>query len=447
MFPWFAIGHITPYIHLSNRLAARGHRVHFLLPGPTTLAKLAPLNRHPHLITFHPIAVPHVDGLPRGAETTADVPPHLTPLLFAALDATEDQFRSTVSRVGPLDVVLYDSAMWVPRIGRELGFLTMTYGVVSAAVGALRLVPSTDEEMARTPPGYPPHSAVVPRPDEIKQSRIFAENFGSVSLYDRIVTSVSGGDAMALRTCWELEGVFVKYMEEQYGKRALLTGPILPDRDHRLGLDEKWAAWLSKYPRGSVVYCAFGSESLLQKDQFQELLRGFELCGRPFLVVLKPSEGCATMEEGFPEGFAERVIDGEGGRGLVCGGWVPQLQILDHPSVGCFVSHCGFGSMWESLLSDCQIVLVPKQNDQIVGTMLMTKDLKVGVEVEKDEEGWVSKEKLSEAIEMVMDEGSEIGRVVRENHLKLREVLGDGNLQERYLDGFVCQLYDLLEKC
>ncbi|CAI0556119.1 unnamed protein product [Linum tenue] len=280
MFPWFAIGHITPYIHLSNRLAARGHRVHFLLPGPTTLAKLAPLNRHPHLITFHPIAVPHVDGLPRGAETTADVPPHLTPLLFAALDATEDQFRSTVSRVGPLDVVLYDSAMWVPRIGRELGFLTMTYGVVSAAVGALRLVPSarlakgmTDEEMARTPPGYPPHSAVVPRPDEIKQSRIFAENFGSVSLYDRIVTSVSGGDAMALRTCWELEGVFVKYMEEQYGKRALLTGPILPDRDHRLGLDEKWAAWLSKYPRGSVVYCAFGSESLLQKDQFQELLR------------------------------------------------------------------------------------------------------------------------------------------------------------------------------
>ncbi|CAI0556116.1 unnamed protein product [Linum tenue] len=103
--------------------------------------------------------------------------------------------------------------------------------------------------------------------------------------------------------------------------------------------------------------------------------------------------------------------------------------------------------MWESLLSDCQIVLVPKQNDQIVGTMLMTKDLKVGVEVEKDEEGWVSKEKLSEAIEMVMDEGSEIGRVVRENHLKLREVLGDGNLQERYLDGFVCQLYDLLEKC
>ena len=61
------------------------------------------------------------------------------------------------------------------------------------------------------------------------------------------------------------------------------------------------------------------------------------------------------MEEAFPEGFQERV----GGRGVVHGGWVP--------SVGCFVSHAEHGSMWESLTTDPQIVLLPECTDHIVG--------------------------------------------------------------------------------
>ena len=70
-------------------------------------------------------------------------------------------------------------------------------------------------------------------------------------------------------------------------------------------LDEKWTKWLCNFEQGTVVYCAFGSQNILQKDQFQELLLGFELCGQPFLVAQSTPDGCATIEEALPKEFVE----------------------------------------------------------------------------------------------------------------------------------------------
>ena len=136
-------------------------------------------------------------------------------------------------------------------------------------------------------------------------------------------------------------------------------------------------------------------------------------------MALSTPNGCATIEEAFPEGFEESVK----GRGWVYGGWVPQTLILEYPSIGFSVTHCGYGSMWESLFSDCQIVCVPYLGDQIVGARLMVEELKVAVEVEREDNGWISKESLSKAIISVMDEDSEIARLVKYNHAKLKEEL------------------------
>ena len=68
-----------------------------------------------------------------------------------------------------------------------------------------------------------------------------------------------------------------------------------------------------------------------------------------------------------------------------------QPSILNHPSVRCFVSHCGFGSMWEALTSHPQIVLVLEIPDQILNTRLLVEVLEVAMEVKKEENGWFSK--------------------------------------------------------
>ena len=113
-------------------------------------------------------------------------------------------------------------------------------------------------------------------------------------------------DAIDFMTCHDIEGPFF------YGKSVLLTGPCLPETQTKQ-LEEKWINSLSKFEPSSVVFCPFGSQSMLQKEEFQELLLGFELSGLPFLVALTPPEGCLTIEDALPEGFQQRVQ----GRGSV----------------------------------------------------------------------------------------------------------------------------------
>ncbi|PIA30582.1 hypothetical protein AQUCO_05500115v1 [Aquilegia coerulea] len=200
--------------------------------------------------------------------------------------------------------------------------------------------------------------------------------------------------------------------------------------------------WLGGFKKGSVVYCAFGSECVLQKDQFQELVLELEQTGLPFLVRLKPPFGCETLEEALPEGFEKRVK----GRGVVHGDWVQQQKILSHPSVGCFVSHCGFGSMWESLVNSCQIVLVPHFGDQYINAKFMTEELQVAVDVNRrEEDGWFTKESVCNAVKIVMDEGSKVGEEVRENHLKWKDFLLTEGLETSYINNFIIKLHDILK--
>ncbi|CAA7049103.1 unnamed protein product [Microthlaspi erraticum] len=212
-------------------------------------------------LRFHPITVPHVDGLPAGTETPSDIPVTLWKFFTEAFDLTRDQVEAAVRALKP-DLILFDLAHWIPEVAREHG---------------VKRVP---------PPGYP----------------------------------------------------------------------------------------------SSKLYRAHDAHALLS-----------------FSVYYKsgqPPKGAKTIQEALPEGFEERVK----GRGVVWGGWVQQPLILAHPSVGCFVSHCGFGSMWESLVSDCQIVLLPYLVDQVLNTRLLTEELEVSVEVEEKKQDGSLKESLSDAI-------------------------------------------------
>nr|ANJ03602.1 UDP-Glycosyltransferase [Castanea sativa] len=446
MFPWFAFGHITPYLHLSNKLAERGHRVSFLLPKGAQ-AKVEHLNLYPNLIHFYPLLVPTVDRLPPGAETTSDIPPPLLGHLLIAFDQTQDQVQTILTSLKP-DFIFFDFSLWMPALAHQIGSKAICYTIVTPAAPALT-VPTKDkpedmtvQDFMQLPPGYPPSCVRMKSKDyEIAQLKVVAKPHGTeMSLYVRITYGLIRSDAVALRTYHEFEGPYCDYLRQHYAKPVLLTGPVLPETP-ATKLDEKWTNWLCNFKQGTVVYCAFGSQNKLQKDQFQELLLGFELCGQPFLVALSSPDGCATVEEAFPDGFEERVK----GRGWVYGGWVPQTLILEHPSIGCSVTHCGYGSMWESLLSDCQIVCVPFLGDQTVGARLMVEQLKVAVEVEREDNGWISKESISKAIISVMDEDSEISGLVKYNHAKLKEELTSEGMQERYLDTFIQNLQGLMD--
>lgn len=441
MFPWFAFGHMNPYLHLANKLAERGHIVSFLLPRGAQ-PRMQQLSLHPTLISFYPLDVPHVDGLLPGAETGSDVPFPAHTHLCTAFDQTRNQVEPILTKLKP-DFILFDFGFWVPALVGHLGTKSVYYSVVSAAANAwadpaLSVKDgSTLAEIMHPPPGYP-SSVIKIRPHENEHFLVVFKEMGSgLTLHERLTSGMKNCDAIAMRTCQEIEGRFCDYIAQQYSKSVLLTGPVLPTV---ASLDEQWVNWLSKFKPGSVVFCALGSQIVLQKEDFQELILGFELAQLPFLVALTPPQGCSTIKEALPQGFEERVR----GRGLVHGGWVPQPEMLKHPSIGCFVSHCGYGSMWESLISDCQIVLLPFLADQCINTRLMVEELKVAVEVPREGSGQFTKENLSQAIVSVMDDG-EVATLIRANHGKLKDIVFSQDKQGVYIDSFIQNMKKMLE--
>ncbi|KAL1206586.1 UDP-glycosyltransferase 79B6 [Cardamine amara subsp. amara] len=440
MFPWFAFGHMIPFLHLANNLAEKGHRVTFLMPKKAQ-KQLEHLNRFPDNIVFHPLTISRVDGLPDGAETASDIHFSLTSSLASAMDLTRDQVEAAV-RVKKPDLIFFDFAEWVTDIAKTYGAKSVYFISFSAASACTSMVPGLrPDNLDVPPPGYP-SSKVLLRGQETNEFSFIFNPFGEGdTLYKRNTKGLTNCDVISIRTCQEVEGKFCVFLKSQFQRKVLLTGPILPEPDKTMPLEDRWNLWLNRFEQGSVVFCALGSQIILEKDQFQELCLGMELTGLPFLVAVQPPRGSSTVQEGLPEGFEERIKE----RGVVWGGWVQQPLILAHPSVGCFVSHCGFGSMWESLMSDCQIVFLPYFADQILNTRLMTEELEVSVEVERGEARWFSKENLSVAVRSVMDKDSELGNRVRRNHAEWKEVLFRHGLMNDYVNKFVEALEKLVQ--
>ncbi|KAL0442710.1 UNVERIFIED_CONTAM: Anthocyanidin 3-O-glucoside 2''-O-glucosyltransferase [Sesamum latifolium] len=440
MYPLFAMGHLTPYLLTANKLAQRGHKVFIVVP-PKSQSKLRPLNLHPDLIHFKPISIPRVEGLRPDVETTGDATLMERDLLLHALDLTQPAIESMLSDLQP-HFVFFDFMPWLPGLARRLKIKSLYYSPAGpAAVGFLFAEEPLVEDLMNGPPGFPTpirlykHAAL-----QLKWFNTAKGRGSGITRRQRLMTGMWESDAIGFKTCKETEGVYCQFLENKFNKPILLAGPTL-QKLQGSSLEEKWATWLGKFKPKSVVFCAFGSEAVLVKDQFEELLLGLELTGLPFLVALKPPSGVGSVEKALPHGFKERC----GERGVVYGGWVPQTLILNHPCVGCFVTHCGYGSSWEGLMSECQLVLLPQQGDQYVNAKWLSGDLGVGVEIEKgDEDGRFTKEAVSGAIMAAMGDESEVGMRVRAKHDEWRELLFTGGFEDSYFDNFVRELSALL---
>ncbi|PRQ29044.1 putative anthocyanidin 3-O-glucoside 2''-O-glucosyltransferase [Rosa chinensis] len=449
MYPWFAMGHLTAFLHISNKLAERGHKISFFLPLKTQ-SKLQHYNLRPHLITFIPLNVPHVDGLPPGTETTADIPLSLGSLLATAMDLTRPQIEQSLLKLKP-DFVFFDFSYWLPALLRELGnnIKSVGYWVINPAsvwyllsLGLPRKMPFDEADAARSLLCFSSSFSIKLQTHEARAYDAMAnKEFGSgLRFGKRILTSFSDCDAICFKTCREFAGPFCNYFEIQMNKPVILAGPVVPDPPSSQ-LEEKWAKWLGGFEPRTVIFCALGSEYILTKQRLQQLLLGFELTGLPFFAALKPPTRVESIESALPEGFEMRLK----GKGVVHGGWVQQPLILKHPSVGCFVTHCGSGSLNEALVNECQLVFLPHVGDHVINARIMSGDLKAGVEVEKgDEDGLFTKESVCKAVKAVMDADSEVGKEVRTNHAKWREFFSNKGLESSYIDGFVQKLHELL---
>jgi UDP:flavonoid glycosyltransferase YjiC (YdhE family) len=116
-----------------------------------------------------------------------------------------------------------------------------------------------------------------------------------------------------------------------------LLGPLLPPPDASIA-DRKLKDFLDGHD--SIVLISVGSILRLHQQQLDTLLEGF----RKIKVA-----SVWTIQEGVLPPVDDVYVSN----------WIPQFQCLSHPSVKCFVSHCGLGGVLEAVRTGKPILCLP----------------------------------------------------------------------------------------
>uniref|UniRef100_A0A2N9EX95 Glycosyltransferase n=1 Tax=Fagus sylvatica TaxID=28930 RepID=A0A2N9EX95_FAGSY len=203
--------------------------------------------------------------------------------------------------------------------------------------------------------------------------------------------------------------------------------------------DHYYIEWLNSKPESSVIYVSFGSVSVLTKPQTEELARALLDFGHPFLWVIRDTEKNGKEEEEIEKLSCREELEEKG----MIVPWCSQVEVLSHPSVGCFVTHCGWNSSSESLASGVPMIGFPQWIDQGTNAKLIQDVWKTGVRVNVNEEGILESDEIKKCLELVMGSG-ERGEEIRRNAKKwkelAREAAKEGGSSYNNLKAFVDEI-------
>ncbi|KAH7425584.1 hypothetical protein KP509_11G060900 [Ceratopteris richardii] len=214
-------------------------------------------------------------------------------------------------------------------------------------------------------------------------------------------------------------------------RSLLLVGPLaaIPASDEKKNFLEETKSslrheetqeckeWLDKQQNGSVLYAAFGSITVIQESQLKELVMGLAASGHRFLLALredivisvssslesrsqKPSSRPIALEQ-----FLQKP-DCHGVSSDICKvvRWSPQAQVLAHPAVGGFLSHCGWNSILESICAGIPVLGWPNFFDQFTNCWLVTDVWKMGIALRRHADGGeTTRAEVADGVKQLMD--------------------------------------------
>ncbi|KAF8723247.1 hypothetical protein HU200_021762 [Digitaria exilis] len=379
-----AQGHINPLVQFGKRLAAhRGVRCTLAVARSVLGSSQPPRPGAIRVVTFS-------DGCDHGGyDEVGDVHAYLA-RLESGESRTLDELLGTESSQGrPVRVVVYDAFLpWVLPVARRHGascaaFFTQACVVnisyAHAWAGKVKLpVHEVLAELPGLPRGLEPADF----------STFLTEQDRNSAYLDLLLQQCQGlemGDHVLVNSFYELQ--------------TELHTPMMAE----------CKTWLDKRPKDSVVYISFGSHAEPSAAQLAEMADGLYNSSKDFLWVVRDSEASK-----LPEGFVDRAKD----RGLVVT-WSPQLDVLMHHAVGCFVTHCGWNSTTEGLGIGLPMVAMPQWSDQPMNAKYIEDIWKVGVRAWPDVKGIVRKEEVERCVREVME--GEKSNQYRENASNWRE--------------------------
>lgn len=199
--------------------------------------------------------------------------------------------------------------------------------------------------------------------------------------------------------------------------------------------------WLDTKPRGSVLYISFGSFALANEHDVEEIAQGLLLSEVSFVWVLRPDTVSYVETYALPVGFE----DGIKGRGLIVP-WCRQIEVISHPAVGGFLTHCGWNSVLESMWCGVPMLCLPLLTDQPTNRKLVVDDWKVGLNL--CDRKPLKRVEIKEKISLLMSGKS--AEELRKEMKKIRQIVenavGKDGESEKSLREFVSEVKAKISK-
>ncbi|XP_051127581.1 UDP-glucosyltransferase 29-like [Andrographis paniculata] len=426
MFPWLAEGHISPFLQLAKSLVERRpFRLYFC----STAANFASINGFidanslNDTVEIVELLLEASPELPPRYHSTKNVPSERRTDLLQAFQASRHNFSDIVDAVSP-DVVIYDVFQpWASKIASSNGIPAVLFCTTGAFASASLHHRHTfgDYDLPFTTIRLEDYEMKI-LDAEINYLRHKVVDAGSGFFFGTFELS---HDIVLIKTCRGIEGKYVDYLSTLCRKTLVPVGTLVNDGIRGHTGSSEIINWLSEKTRHSTVFISFGSEYFLSKAEIGEIAKALSICDNVnFIWVIRHPVGDTVAVEDF---LPQEFLDWVGERGRVVTGWAPQADILAHENTGCFVSHCGWSSVTESMYFGVPIVAVPMKVDQPLNARMLA-EAGGGIEVRRNGDGEYTAEAIVGALRKAMSENSlrygvrELNKTTRdENELLLNK--------------------------
>ncbi|KAI3737274.1 hypothetical protein L2E82_27271 [Cichorium intybus] len=229
---------------------------------------------------------------------------------------------------------------------------------------------------------------------------------------------------MIIHTFEELEASLVKELKSTFphvysvGPLELLLNQITENETKTSNVsgyslwkeEPKCVQWLQSKEPNSVVYVNFGSITVMSLPDLLEFGWGLVNSDLEFLWIIR-----TDLVDGRPVVLPQELEEAMNHKGFVAS-WCSQEEVLNHPSVGGFLTHGGWGSIIESLSAGVPMICWPVSGDQQTNCRQMCKEWKVGMEISRN----VKKEEVAKLVKELM-EGAE-GKRMRKKALEWKKI-------------------------
>ncbi|KAF8012842.1 hypothetical protein BT93_I0871 [Corymbia citriodora subsp. variegata] len=371
LFPSAGMGHLMPLLRLSAMLAKRNCIITVITAHPTVSAAESDhissfLHRNPEInhLKLH---------LTRGSLIADSAAADPFFLQFHLINQSIHLLRPLLSSSSPPFSALFVDMFLVARTAPIAKDLHLPVYVVSTTsiefISLMAYLPNLQLKLTE----FNNASAEIKIPGLLPMAM---SSFPPAFLDpNHLFTSIIIMNSQALS---EAEGILMNTFEwfqastlDTLNKERVMTSlpPILPlgplepyhippDGDHH------YRSWLENQPSDSVVYISFGSRTAMSRDQVRELEKGLEKAGWRFCWNLKTSKVDKDDSEDVKDILSDFFVERTMNKGVILRGWADQQEILAHPAIGGFVSHCGWNSVMEAAWQGVPVLAWPQHGDQ-----------------------------------------------------------------------------------